>query len=82
MSGGAQKKKTTRTARASDAAPAAPGLAPDVLSGSGQPDVESVLGALTGPRLLDLCRLFGCDVHDISGGRDRLVAKLARQMTG
>lgn len=48
----------------------------------GMPRPESVLATLSGPRLLDLCRLFGCEVHDIAGGKDRLVAKLARQMTG
>jgi hypothetical protein len=46
------------------------------------PTVESVLGVLPGARLLDLCRLFGCEVHDITGGKERLVGKLAQQMTG
>lgn len=45
------------------------------------PTVESVLSALSGPRLLDLCRLLGCEVRDISGGRDRLVRKLADHMS-
>ena len=44
------------------------------------PSLESVLATLTGPRLLDLCRLFGCEVHDIAGGKDRLVRTLAAQM--
>lgn len=41
------------------------------------PTVASVLGVLSTGRLLDLCRQFGCDVRDASGGKDRLVAKLA-----
>ena len=36
-----------------------------------------MLAAISGGRLLDLCRLFGCEVHDITGGKDRLVRKLA-----
>jgi ERCC4-related helicase len=48
----------------------------------GAPTVESVLGTLSSGRLLDLCRLFGCEVHDITGGKERLVSKLAGQMTG
>ena len=42
--------------------------------------VESVLSSLAGPRLRDLCRLFGCEVHDISGGKDGFVRKLAAQL--
>jgi len=42
----------------------------------GPPTLESALATLTGTRLLDLCRLFGCEVHDIAGGKDRLVRKL------
>lgn len=45
------------------------------------PRSESVLSTLSGARLLELCRLFGCEVHDMSGGKDRLVARLARQLT-
>ncbi len=41
------------------------------------PTVASVLGVLSTGRVLDLCRLLGCDVRDASGGKDRLVAKLA-----
>jgi hypothetical protein len=44
------------------------------------PTLESVLSTLTGSRLLDLCRLFGCEVHDIAGGKDRLVRKLAESL--
>jgi superfamily II DNA or RNA helicase len=46
------------------------------------PTVDSVLGVLPSARLLDLCRLFGCEVHDITGGKERLVSKLAGQMSG
>lgn len=41
------------------------------------PTVASVLAVISAGRLLDLCRLLGCEVRDISGGKDRLVAKLA-----
>jgi superfamily II DNA or RNA helicase len=48
--------------------------------GGERPSIESVLVTLSGARLLDLCRLFGCEVHSIAGGKDRLVGKLAQQM--
>src|SRR5438128_1399730 len=44
------------------------------------PNTSSVLSALSAERLLDLCRLFGCDVHDglaPAGRKDRLVHKLS-----
>ncbi len=47
---------------------------------TGAPSVESVLATLTGPRLLDLCRLFGCEVHDQASAKDRLVRKLAETL--
>lgn len=84
MSGGARKKPNTVEAvrTKSTNAPEVPSLSPETFTGGGKPDLGSVVATLNGPRLLDLCRLFGCDVHDISGGKDRLVAKLARQMSG
>lgn len=60
-----------------------PASAPGTAAGSDRrpvPSVDSVLAVLSGPRLLDLCRLLGCEVHEISGGRERLVRKLADQM--
>jgi hypothetical protein len=45
-----------------------------------RPTVEAVLATLSSPRVLDLCRLFGCEVHDNSAGKDRIVRKLAEQM--
>lgn len=44
------------------------------------PTLASVLAAITGPRLLDLCRLLGCEVRVASGGKEALVAKLAVHM--
>ena len=43
------------------------------------PSVGSALACLTGPRLLDLCRLLGCDVRDVQG-RERLVGKLSTHL--
>jgi hypothetical protein len=45
------------------------------------PSVASVLATVSGTRLLDLCRLFGCEVRDISGGRERLVRKLSDHLS-
>src|SRR5690349_6698443 len=42
----------------------------------------SALGSLSAPRLLDLCRLFGCEVHGTSAGKDRLVQKLSAALAG
>lgn len=42
------------------------------------PTSSSVLSVLSAERLLDLCRLFGCDVHDgPAGKKERLVHKLS-----
>src|SRR5690349_7529843 len=60
-----------------ESAPAAAAPGPRTI-----PSVASVLACLNGPRLLDLCRLLGCEVRDISGGRDRLAQKLAHHMNG
>jgi hypothetical protein len=45
-------------------------------AGAGTPTVESVLAVLQQDRLLDLCRLLGCEVHETAGGKERLVRKL------
>lgn len=45
----------------------------------GPPTTASVLSALTGERLLDLCRLFGCEVRDTARNRDQLIQKLVPQ---
>lgn len=45
----------------------------------GMPTTASVLPSLTGERLLDLCRLFGCEVRDTARHRDQLIQKLAPQ---
>ena len=42
-----------------------------------KPTVESVVETLTQSRLLDLCRLFGCEVREAGGTKERLVRKLA-----
>jgi hypothetical protein len=42
----------------------------------GVPSVESVLGVLSTMRLLNLCRLYGCEVHHASK-RDRLARTLS-----
>ena len=44
------------------------------------PTIASVLAVLSSARLLDLCRLLGCDVHDRSLAKDRLALKLAQHM--
>jgi len=77
MSGKGKKSEAT-SARAATPRP------PPVTSSvdTGPPTADSILGVLTSARLLDLCRLFGCEVHDITGGKERLVHKLAEQMTG
>lgn len=75
---------TRKTTELGGAAEAPGGLAPAPKASAvqtGSPSVESVLGSLSGPRLLDLCRLFGCEVHDVSGGKDGFVRKLADQLT-
>lgn len=41
------------------------------------PTVSSVLGVLSTGRVLDLCRQFGCEVHEISANKERIVPKLA-----
>ncbi|TKC98152.1 DISARM system SNF2-like helicase DrmD [Polyangium fumosum] len=41
------------------------------------PTVASVLAVLSAGRLLDLCRLLGCDVRELSAPKDRLLARLA-----
>lgn len=44
------------------------------------PTLIAVLSALPAPRLLDLCRLFGSDVHEGAEARERLVLRLAQQL--
>jgi hypothetical protein len=41
-----------------------------------------VLDTLAQPRLLDLYRLFGCEVRDAANSKDKLVRKLASQLQG
>ena len=52
-----------------------------LLADDGVPTVVAVLGVLPEQRLLDLCRLLGSDVRERELGKDRLVRKLADQMT-
>jgi Helicase conserved C-terminal domain/SNF2-related domain len=47
-----------------------------------KPTVESVVETLTQARLLDLFRLFGCEVRDPGTTKDRLVRKLASHLDG
>ena len=47
-----------------------------------QPSLETVLDTLAQPRLLDLYRLFGCEVRDAASSKDRLVRKLATTLQG
>lgn len=47
-----------------------------------KPTIDSVLDALTQPRLLDLFRLFGCEVRDPRMAKERLVPKLAAHLDG
>jgi len=45
------------------------------------PTLTTVLGSISVGRLLDLCRLFGCEVRATSSGKDTLAAKLAAHMS-
>lgn len=45
----------------------------------GPPTPTSVLSALTAPRLLDLCRLFGSEVRDGTRSKEQLIAKVGAQ---
>ena len=47
---------------------------------AGTPTLESVLGTLTTGRLLDLCKLFGCEVRESTSSRDRLVRTLTAHL--
>ena len=49
---------------------------------AGVPTVESTLAVVAAGRLLDLCRMFGCEVHEALGGRDRIGSKLAEHLRG
>jgi len=62
---------TARTAQVSVLPPA-----------SDAPTPASVLATISAGRLLDLCRLLGCEVREISGGKDRIVAKLSEHLRG
>ena len=79
MSGKGTPKKNDADAAKAGATPRPPSASPVE---SACPTVASVLGILPAARLLDLCRLFGCEVHDITGGKEHLVRKLAAQMNG
>lgn len=46
------------------------------------PTELTVLEPFTHPRLLDLARLFGCEIHEPSMTKDRLVGRLARHLRG
>jgi hypothetical protein len=79
MSGKRTPKKIETTAVKTGATPRPPSVSPvDAIP----PTIDSALGVLTGARLVDLCRLFGCEVHEITGGKEHLVRKLAAQMGG
>lgn len=47
-----------------------------------QPSLATVLDTLAQLRLLDLYRLFGCEVRDAAGSKDKLVRKLALELQG
>jgi len=53
-----------------------------LLSPPAVPTVSAVLAVLPTGRLLDLFRLLGCDVRDLSGGKDQLIAKLSDHLGG
>jgi len=74
---GTSKQIDAKPAAASTASADAPFEPPP---SSRAPDARSTLSVLTTGRLLDLSRLFGCEVHDTAGGRDRILAKLADQL--
>ena len=63
-------------------APSEPARLLPIVVHAGAATVESVLGTLSTPRILDLCRLFGCEVHDVGAAKDQLVAKIGRQLEG
>ncbi|WP_437681714.1 DISARM system SNF2-like helicase DrmD [Sorangium sp. So ce131] len=44
------------------------------------PTVPSVLAVISAGRLLDLCRLLGCEVRDIASSKDRLVSRLSEHL--
>ncbi|WP_437718197.1 DISARM system SNF2-like helicase DrmD [Sorangium sp. So ce448] len=44
------------------------------------PTVPSVLAVISAGRLLDLCRLLGCEVRDIAGNKDRLASRLSEHL--
>lgn len=56
--------------------------APTVPSPIVKPTVESVVDTLTQPRLLDLFRLFGCEVRDSGNTKERLARKLTNHLDG
>ena len=65
-------RKTHKTLE--NAATAHPFVLPSV---SATPTVQTVLAVLSQGRVLDLCRLLGCEVRDLSGAKDRLVSKVS-----
>jgi hypothetical protein len=77
---GTGQSTKSKTSGLPDAQTVTAGVTPLVSAERAIPSVSSVLACLTGPRLLELCRLLGCEVRDISGGRDRFVQKLANHM--
>src|SRR5512145_3494649 len=46
------------------------------------PTEQSVLESFTLSRLLDLARLFGCEIHEPGMTKDRLVGRLGRHLQG
>jgi hypothetical protein len=46
------------------------------------PTPQTFLEALSQPRLLDLARLFGCEIHEPNMTKDRLVGQLGRHLQG
>jgi hypothetical protein len=57
-------------------------LPPEPVAASTLPTLASVLAAVTTGRLLDLCRLLGCDIRDAATTRDRILARLAEHLAG
>ncbi len=53
-----------------------------VVAALSPPTLESVVATLSGPRIVDLCAIFGCDVRHAGTGKDVLVAKFTSQMRG
>lgn len=59
-----------------------PSKLPSIRVSNEGPGVPSVLDVFAQTRLLDLARLFGCEIHEPGMTRDRLVGRLGRHLEG